>query len=102
MIDAIVATRMERSPSVQGDKASDACGAASILRALCPTPGSSTSRQLKRQPRSCAKLFAALYTFTPRITRRSLGQRLGIIVSLVVAGIALAEIDRQRLLQISP
>jgi len=31
-----------------------------------------------------------------------LGQRLRIIVSLVVADIALAEIDGQRLLQISP
>ena len=47
-------------------RTADACGAASILRALCPTPGSSTSRQLKRQPRSCAKVFAALNTFTPR------------------------------------
>jgi len=66
MIDAIVATRMGRSPSVQGDKASAACGAASILRASCPTPGNSTSRQLNGQPRVCARVFAALNTLAPR------------------------------------
>jgi hypothetical protein len=51
---------------IYGDKASGACGAASILRALWPTPGSSTSRQLNCQPRVWAKVFAALNTFTPR------------------------------------
>jgi len=66
MIDAIVATRMRRSPSVQGDKASAACGAASILRALCPTPGSSISRQFNGQPCVCATVFAASNTLRPR------------------------------------
>jgi hypothetical protein len=65
MIDAIVTSRMHLT-GVQGDNASKACGAENILRALCPTPGSSTSRQLNVQPRACARVFAALNVFNPR------------------------------------
>src|SRR5262249_56979413 len=90
------------SPAVQGDNASDACGAENILRALCPTPGSSTKRQLNFQPRACASVFAALNTYSALVARCTLGQRLGIIVSLVIAGIALAEIDGQGLFQVTP
>ena len=53
-------------PNVHGASASEACGAANIFDALWPTPGNSTRRQLKAQPRSYASFRAASNTFMPR------------------------------------
>src|SRR5262249_28808935 len=43
----------------QGASASSACRDENIFAALCPTPGSSTSRQFNCQARACAPAFDA-------------------------------------------
>src|SRR6476646_10450190 len=62
----VVCDSVSFAPNVHGASASEACGAANIFDALWPTPGNSTRRQLKAQPRACASFRAAWNTFTPR------------------------------------
>src|SRR5215472_12737035 len=50
----------------------------------------------------CQGLRRVEYVQSALVARSALGQRLGIIISLVVAGIALTEIDGQRLLKVAP
>src|SRR5262245_59882552 len=52
--------------------------------------------------RLCQRLRRVEYVQSALVARCTLGHRLGIIVSLVVAGIALAEIDGQGLFQVAP
>ena len=50
----------------------------------------------------CQGLRRVEYVQAALVARSALGQRLGIIVSLVIAGIALTEIDGQRLFEVPP
>src|SRR5262245_18177240 len=50
----------------------------------------------------CQRLRRVEYVHSALVARCTLGQRLGIIVALVITGIALAEIDGQGLFQVAP
>ena len=88
---------------LQGASASDACGAANIFGALCPTPGNSTRRQLKAQPRCLRQLSRRVeHIHAALVARGALGARLGTVIAVVDARISFAEIDGERQFEIAP
>src|SRR5215831_12484716 len=73
------------------------------LAGVVPDPGEFDQSPVEWPTARPRQRFCCIeYVDSALVARRPLGERLGIIVPRVVAGIALAEIDRHRLLQIAP
>src|SRR6266516_4632208 len=101
-IDVAIASRMRGSPSLGRQcfeclwRGEHLARVVSYAGQFDHSPVESPTALLRQHLRRIEYVYSAL------VARVPLGQRRGRVVSLIVAGIALAEIDRQRLFQISP